>query len=79
VLPDEIKPTEGPQVIRLVNQRKWYTYGDPFNSAMEAWETTDLKTFSKIAVSTPHGAKHCSMIPIRHEELEAIRARYPSN
>lgn len=79
VLPGEIKPTEGPEVIRLVNQRKWHIYGDPFHSAMQAWETTDFKTFSKIVVNTPRGSKHCSLIPITHQELEALRARYPGN
>jgi hypothetical protein len=77
VLPDEIKPTEGPEVIQPAGQRKWYIYGDPFHSAMQAWETTDFKTFSKIAVSTPPGSKHCSMIPITRHELDALRARYP--
>jgi hypothetical protein len=79
VLSDEIKPTEGPEVIRLVNQRKWYIYGDPFDSAMQAWETTDFKTFSKIAVSTPRGSKHCSMIPITHQVLKTLRTRYPDD
>ena len=77
VFSGETKPTEGPEAIRLVNQPKWYLYGDPFNSAMEAWETTDFKTFSKIAVSTPRGSKHCGMIPITYQELKALRARYP--
>jgi hypothetical protein len=52
---------------------------DPFNSAMQAWETTDFKTSSKIAVSTSPGSKHCSMIPITHQELETLRVRYPGN
>jgi hypothetical protein len=46
---------------------------------MQAWETTDFKTFSKLAVSTPRGSKHCSMIPITYQELESLRARYPGN
>jgi len=78
VLDGEIKPTEGPEVIKLVNQEKWYIYGDPFNSEMQAWETTDFKSFTRISVSTPRGAKHCSMLPITCRELQALRERYPA-
>ncbi|MCG8509181.1 MAG: family 43 glycosylhydrolase, partial [Rhodospirillales bacterium] len=79
VLKDENKPTEGPEVIQLVGQKKWYIYGDPFGSPLQARETTDLKAFTQIPVTTPHGAKHCSMIPINKSELKALLAKYPSH
>jgi uncharacterized protein len=76
VFSDESKPTEGPEVIKLIGREKWYIYGDPFGSPMEAWETNDFITFKKIKVTTPGGAKHCSMIPVTHMELEALLRRY---
>ena len=78
VFPNQTRPTEGPQVIRLIGQDKWYIYGDPFHSPLQAWETTDFVRYTKIAVSTPAGAKHCSMIPVTQAELVALRARYPN-
>ena len=65
-------------MIKLIGQEKWYVFGDPFNSPMQAWETTDFVTFNKIAVNTPKGSKHCGMIPITQEELDSLLARYPS-
>jgi hypothetical protein len=79
VFADEIKPTEGPEVIKVIGHNKWYIYGDPFHSAMQAWETTDFVSFTRIPVSTPPGSKHCSMIPITQKELEALLKRYPSD
>ncbi len=78
VFEGQIKPTEGPEVIRLIGQDKWYIYGDPFRSPLQAWETTDFVHFTKIEVTTPEGAKHCSMIPITKQELDALRQQYPS-
>lgn len=77
VFTDETKPTEGPEVIQLIGEKRWYVYGDPFNAPLEAWETTNFITYRKIAVTTPEGAKHCSMIPITQTELDAILVRYP--
>lgn len=78
VFEGEIKPTEGPEVIKLVGQDRWYIYGDPFNSSLQAWETTDFKTYKKIEVTTPKGAKHCSMFAISRTELDRLMIRYPS-
>jgi hypothetical protein len=78
VFAGQIRPTEGPEVIRLIGRDKWYIYGDPFHAPLQAWETTDFATYTTISVSTPEGAKHCSMIPITQAELSALRARYPS-
>jgi len=72
------RPTEGPEVIRLIGQEKWYVYGDPFTSPLQAWETTNFVDFTKIEVTTPDGAKHCSMIPITKTELSALRDQYPT-
>lgn len=72
------RPTEGPEVIRLIGQEKWYVYGDPFMSPLQAWETTNFVDFTKIEVTTPDGAKHCSMIPITQAELSALRDQYPT-
>ncbi len=78
VFEGQTKPTEGPEVIRLIGQDKWYIYGDPFHRPLEAWETADFVTFARIEVTTPDGAKHCSMIPITRAELTALQARYPN-
>jgi len=78
VFEGQIKPTEGPEVIRLIGREIWYIYGDPFSSPLQAWETTDFVKFTKIDVTTPDGAKHCSMIPITARELEILRKQYPS-
>jgi hypothetical protein len=77
VFAGEIKPTEGPEVIKLVGRNQWFIYGDPFRSPMQAWETTDFNSYKKIEVTTPKGAKHCSMIPIAQHELKRLLARYP--
>jgi len=79
VFAGEIKPTEGPEVVKLIGQQKWYIYGDPFGAPMQAWETTDFATFTKIETKTPPGAKHCGMIPITRKELESLLARYPDD
>ena len=63
-------------MIKLIGQDTWYIYGDPFRSPLEAWETTDFVTYSKIVVSTPNGAKHCSMIAMTETELKALLSRY---
>lgn len=79
VFQGETKPTEGPEVIKLIGEAKWYIYGDPFHAPMQAWETTDFVSFQEIAVSTPEGSKHCSMIPITRAELDALLERYPGS
>ncbi len=78
VLAGASKPTEGPEVIQLVGQDKWYVYGSPINAPMEAWETTDFVKFTKIDVGVPDGAKHCGLIPISEEELQRLLQRYPA-
>jgi len=75
----QTKPTEGPEVIRLIGQDTWYVYGDPFRSPMEAWKTTDFVTFKQIAVETVPGSKHCSMLPITEAELRRLWDRYPTD
>jgi hypothetical protein len=77
VFPGQTRPTEGPEVIKLIGQDKWYIYGDPFERAMEAWETTDFIHYRKIEVTTPKGSKHCSMIPVTGEELEVLFEHFP--
>ena len=77
LMPHQSRPTEGPEVIRLIGQPKWYVYTDPFHTALEAWETTNFLDFTRITVSTPDGAKHCSMLPITAAELDALRRQYP--
>ena len=77
VFPGQSKPTEGPEVIRLIGQEKWYVYGDPFHHPLEAWETTDLVTFRRIPFHTPEVAKHGSAIPITEKELDRLREAYP--
>ena len=79
VLPNQSKPTEGPEFVKLIGEDKWYVYGDPFGSALEAWETTDFKTFKKIKVSTPKDSKHCSFIHVTQDELNALQEKYSTN
>jgi len=78
VLPGATKPIEGPEVVKLIGEDRWYVYGDPFHSPMEAWETTDFVTFTKIDVATPEHSKHCSMMPITEAELKTLATAYPS-
>lgn len=78
VLPDQTRPIEGPEVVRLIGQDKWYIYGDPFRSPLEAWETTDFVRYAKIVVETPRGAKHGSMVPITQTELKTLLDHYPN-
>ncbi len=78
VFDGQTKPTEGPEVIQLIGQKKWYVYGDPFDSSMEAWETSDFVNFKKITVKTVPGSKHCSMLPITETELRHLRETYPN-
>ncbi len=77
VFSGEQKPTEGPEVIKLIGKNLWYIYGDPFRHPMQAWETTDFNKFTQIEVTTPAGSKHCSMIPITREELFTLLTFYP--
>ncbi|MCL3780094.1 hypothetical protein EMN47_06790 [Prolixibacteraceae bacterium JC049] len=79
VLPNQSKPTEGPEVVKLIGEDKWLIYGDPFGSALEAWETTDFKTFTKIKVTTPKDSKHCSFIPVTAKELKKLKKAYGSS
>ena len=72
VLAGASKPIEGPEVIQLIGQEKWYVYGDPFHSPMQAWETTDFVKFTKIDVSVPKGAKHCGLLAITEAELQRL-------
>lgn len=72
-----IKPIEGPEVLQLIGQQKWYLYADPFYNDFIAWETSDFEHFTRIAISVPHGAKHCSMLPVTEDELAALLDRYP--
>lgn len=65
-------------MIRPIGQEKWYIYGDPFRSPLQAWEITDFVHYTKIDVITPEGAKHCSMIPITAAELAVLQKQYPS-
>ncbi len=77
VLPDATQPIEGPEILKLIGQNRWYVYGDPFHAPMEAWETTDFLTFTKVAVTTPEGSKHCGLMPITETELKKLLAAYP--
>lgn len=78
VLPNPTKPIEGPETIKLIGENRWYIYGDPFHAPMEAWETRDFQTFTKIEVAVPPSSKHCSMIPITEAELSRLQAAYPN-
>jgi len=76
-LPGMVKPIEGPETIKLINEDKWLIYADPFFNNFMAWETTDFKHFTKVPVSAPRDSKHCSMLPITEEELNRLLQQYP--
>jgi len=76
IFPDSEQPTEGPEVVKLIGEDRWYIYTGPFHAEMEAWETTDFETFTKIDVSTPPGSKHCGLVTITDAELEILLAAY---
>ncbi len=77
VFHDETNPTEGPAVVKIIGQQRWYIYGDPFHAPLEAWETTDFINYKKVVVQAPENAKHGSMIPITTDELDALLIEYP--
>ena len=76
-LPGMVKPIEGPETIKLINEDKWLIYADPFFNNFMVWETTDFVQFAKIPVSAPRGSKHCSMLPITEDELNHLLQQYP--
>ena len=77
VFTDGQLPTEGPETFQLIGQNKWYVIVDPFDYAMEVHETVDFENFTRIQVTFPYNAKHCSVIQITQSELDALRAAYP--
>lgn len=74
---DVIKPVEGPEIIQIAGQQKWYLYADPFYNDFTAWETTDFEKFIRISVNVPQGAKHCSLLSITQKERENLLQRFP--
>ena len=76
VLSDATKPIEGPEIIKLIGQERWYVYADCFHDPMQGWETADFQEFKKISVHPPEGAKHCSMIAITEPELQTVLNHY---
>jgi len=76
-LPGMVKPIEGPEVIKLINEDKWLIYADPFFNNFMVWETTDFVQYTKTPVSAPRGSKHCSILPITEDELNNLLQQYP--
>ena len=76
-LPDIVRPIEGPEIIQLNNEQKWYIYADPFHQPFIAWETTNFRDYNRIAVRPPKDSKHCSILAITKTELARLLARYP--
>lgn len=75
-LPNMVKPIEGPEIIKLINEEKWLIYADPFFNNFMAWETSDFMHFTKVPVSAPRGSKHCSILPITEAELHLLLQQY---
>ena len=76
MLPNQQHPTEAVAGLELIGGQKWYFYADPNRHKtmdLQAWETTDFKTFREIEINVPKGAKHCSFIQITKKELERLR------
>lgn len=76
VFPNQQHPTEAVAGIKLIEGDKWYFYADPNKHKtldLQAWETSDFKTFKEIKIEVPIGAKHCSMIQITEKELKRLQ------
>lgn len=77
VLPNMVKPIEGPEIVRLNKEDKWYIYADPFHQHFVAWETVDFKQFDPITVRVPEASKHCSILGITAGEMARLKNRFP--
>lgn len=55
-----VKPVEGPRVIQLIGEKRWYIYAAPFYNNFMARETTDSKALRKL--------------PLAHQEEASIAA-----
>ena len=76
-MPQVVKPIEGPEIIQLNQEDKWYVYADPFHQPFVAWETTDFAQFNPIRVQPPAQSKHCSILGLTSTELAQLKKRYP--
>lgn len=75
-LPQMIKPIEGPEVIKLNQEDKWYVYADPFHQPFVAWETSDFTQYRPITIKAPEKSKHCSILGITKKELDNLLRRF---
>lgn len=76
-MPKLVKPIEGPEIIQLNQENKWYIYADPFHQPFIAWETLDFVQFRPITVRPPDESKHCSILGITSSELIRLKKHYP--
>lgn len=76
-LPQMVKPIEGPEIIRINKENKWYVYADPFHQPFVAWETSDFNQYRPITIKVPEKSKHCSILGITKKELDNLLKRFP--
>jgi hypothetical protein len=73
--------TEGPEVLKLTDQNKWYLYYDYWAAGKYGiMESTDLTNWSKeLPTNTfrfPYQRRHASFFPISEEELDRLISHY---
>lgn len=78
---DEQMYTEGPFIIKLPEENKWYLYADFYgrDGVFGCWETTDLEAdpadwrlLDEKEYSLPFGVRHANTVRVTEEELEKL-------
>lgn len=78
--------TEGPLIIKVPGQAKWYLYADYYGNGgvFGCWTTTNLDadpaTWTRLTSGTdyslPAGVRHANTVRVTQAELDALKARY---
>ncbi len=78
--------TEGPLVLAVPGQRRWYLYADYYGNGgvFGCWTTTDLNadpaTWTKLVSGTdfslPAGVRHANTVRVTKAQLDTLKAQY---
>lgn len=78
--------TEGPLVVKVPGQQKWYLYADYYGNGgvFGCWTTTDLdadpatwtKLTNEVDFNLPAGVRHANTVRVTQAQLDALKARY---
>ncbi|MEO5795968.1 MAG: AbfB domain-containing protein [Rhodoferax sp.] len=78
--------TEGPLVIKIPGQQKWYIYADYYGNGgvFGCWTTTNLdadpaswtKLTNGVDFKLPEGVRHANTVRVTQAQLDALKARY---